>query len=139
MPATLGLIAVHRRAGMAEFDGYLKDAEARSFLDRVEMVLDPEVDAAYPNRWIGKVSVTTTSGQTLDGRVDEPKGDPGNTLSRDEIDAKARRLAAYGKSLDDVENRAAHAEPVVDRRSQRGRAADLDSDDAQSDAPCVCS
>ena len=26
MPATLGLIAVHRRAGMAEFDGYLADA-----------------------------------------------------------------------------------------------------------------
>ena len=36
----------------------------------------------------------------LDGRVDEPKGDPGNTLSRKEIDAKARRLAAYGRSLD---------------------------------------
>ena len=125
MPATLGLIAVHRRAGMAEFDGYLKDAEARSFLDRVEMVLDPEVDAAYPNRWIGKVSVTTTSGQTLDGRVDEPKGDPGNTLSRDEIDAKARRLAAYGKSLDDVGHRPADAEPLVDHRAQRGRPADL--------------
>ena len=102
MPATLGLIAVHRRAGMAEFDGYLTDAPARSFLDRVEMRLDPEVDAAYPNRWIGKVSVTTTAGKMLDGRVDEPKGDPGNTLSRDEIDAKARRLAAYGKSLDDA-------------------------------------
>ena len=37
----------------------------------------------------------------LDGRVDEPKGDPGNTLSRDEIDAKARRLASYGKGLSD--------------------------------------
>jgi 2-methylcitrate dehydratase PrpD len=100
MPATLGLIAVHRRAGMAEFDGYLADAPARSFLDRVEMKLDPEVDAAYPNRWIGKVSVTTISGETLHGRVDEPKGDPGNTLSREEIDAKARRLAAYGGLLD---------------------------------------
>lgn len=102
MPATLSLIAVHRRAGMAEFDGYLKDDVARAFLDRVEMRLDPEVDAAYPNRWIGKVSVTTTSGKTLDGRIDEPKGDPANTLSRDEIDAKARRLVAYGSSLDEA-------------------------------------
>ena len=41
MPATLGLIAVHRRAGMAEFDGYLADVPARSFLDRVD-------DAARP-------------------------------------------------------------------------------------------
>jgi 2-methylcitrate dehydratase PrpD len=100
MPATLGLVAAHRRAGMAEFDAYFADDAARAFLNCVEMKLDPEVDAAYPNRWIGKVSVTTTSGKTLDGRVDEPKGDPGNTLSRDEIDAKARRLAAYGKSVD---------------------------------------
>ncbi|RLP27259.1 MmgE/PrpD family protein [Mesorhizobium sp. YM1C-6-2] len=100
MPATLGLVAAHRRAGMAEFDAYLADDAARAFLSRVEMKLDPEVDAAYPNRWIGKVSVTTTSGKTFDGRVDEPKGDPGNTLSREEIDAKTRRLASYGKSLD---------------------------------------
>jgi 2-methylcitrate dehydratase PrpD len=95
MPATLGLIAAHRRAGMAEFDAYLGDAPARAFLGRVEMVLDPEIDAAYPARWIGKVSVATTDGRRLAGRVDEPKGDPGNTLSRDEIDAKARRLATY--------------------------------------------
>jgi 2-methylcitrate dehydratase PrpD len=40
--------------------------------------------------------VLTTDGRTLQGRVDEPKGDPGNTLSRPEIEAKARQLAAYG-------------------------------------------
>ncbi|OOG50365.1 2-methylcitrate dehydratase, partial [Polaromonas sp. C04] len=54
-----------------------------------------EVDGAYPQRWIGKVTVTTTDGRVLQGRVDEPKGDPGNTLSREEITAKALRLAAY--------------------------------------------
>ncbi len=117
MPATLGLIATHRRAGMVEFDGYLADAPARSFLDRVEMKLDAEVDAAYPNRWIGKVSVTTTDGKVLEGRVDEPKGDPGNTLSRDEIDTKARRLAAYGKSLDSagIDRLMPHLWSIADR------------------------
>ncbi|MDP1731406.1 MAG: MmgE/PrpD family protein [Devosia sp.] len=99
MPATLGLIAVHRRAGMAEYNGYFKDERARSFLHRVQMQFDPEVDAAYPNRWIGKVTVVAKDGRKLSGRVDEPKGDPGNTLSREEIDAKARRLAAYGHSV----------------------------------------
>jgi 2-methylcitrate dehydratase PrpD len=103
MPATLGLIAVHRRAGMAEFDGYASDGPARSFLDRVTMELDPEVDAAYPNRWIGKVSVTTKDRRILHGQVDEPKGDPGNTLGREEIDAKVRRLALYGKAVGDDE------------------------------------
>jgi 2-methylcitrate dehydratase PrpD len=59
------------------------------------MILDPEVDSAYPQRWIGKVKVHLNNGQILDGRVDEPKGDPGNTLSRTEITDKAMRLAAF--------------------------------------------
>ena len=68
------------------------------------MQLDPEVDAAYPRRWIGKVTVHTIDGRTLQGRVDEPKGDPGNTLSREEIHAKAMRLAAFsgGASADEM-------------------------------------
>jgi 2-methylcitrate dehydratase PrpD len=103
MPATLGLIAAHRHAGMADFDGYFKDIAARSFVDRVDMRLDPEVDAAYPTRWIGKVAVRTKDGRELRGRVDEPKGDPGNTLSHAEIDDKARRLIAYGKSVKESE------------------------------------
>lgn len=95
MPATLGLIAAHRRAGMTEFDGYFSDDTARSFLGRVEMRFDSEVDGAYPARWIGKVTVHTTDGRELPGSVDEPKGDPGNPLTMSEVDGKARRLALY--------------------------------------------
>jgi hypothetical protein len=58
-------------------------------------VMGPEFDAAYPQRWIGKVTVLSTDGRTLHGRVEETKGDPGNTLSREEITAKAPRLIAY--------------------------------------------
>ena len=99
MPATLGLIAAHRKAGLAEFNAVLSDEVARKFFDRVTMQLDPEVDNAYPARWIGKVSVTTNDGAVLEGRVDEPKGDPGNTLSRQEIDAKARALAGWSGAV----------------------------------------
>lgn len=98
MPATLGLIATHRRAGLTEFDGFFADELAKSFLSRVDMVLDKEVDTAYPARWIGKVSARTKDGRELIGRIDEPKGDPGNPLSRLEVDAKARRLAEYAKA-----------------------------------------
>jgi len=69
-----------------------------AFRDRVRMELDPEVDAAYPQRWIGKVLVKTRDGRTLSARVDEPKGDPGNTLTRAELEDKAQRLAAYGRA-----------------------------------------
>ncbi|MEE9333037.1 MAG: MmgE/PrpD family protein [Granulosicoccaceae bacterium] len=99
MPATLGLIATHRKAGLLEFAGVLDDKTALSFLDRVTMELDAEVDSAYPKQWIGKVTVITKDQQSHAGRVDEPKGDPGNTLSRIEIDVKARALALSGDAV----------------------------------------
>jgi 2-methylcitrate dehydratase PrpD len=74
----------------------LDDPALRAFAQRVEMVLDPEVDAAYPERWIGLVEVDTTDGRHLVSRVDVPKGEPANTLSRPELEDKAARLAAHG-------------------------------------------
>lgn len=96
MGTVLALAATHGHAGLTEFDADALAASTQAFARRVEMVLDPEVDDAYPQRWIGKVTVHTADGRVLEGRVDEPKGDPGNTLSRDEIDAKALRLSTYG-------------------------------------------
>jgi 2-methylcitrate dehydratase PrpD len=95
MGTVLGRIAVRQHAGLAQFDLALRDAEVARFRAKVRMQLDAEVDAAYPARWIGKVEVQTVDGRTLHGRVDEPKGDPGNTLSRTELAAKALRLALY--------------------------------------------
>lgn len=105
MGTTLGLIAAHRRAGMEEFASDYGEPRVAAFRSRVRMVLDPEVDAAYPEHWIGKVTVRTTDGRILHGRVDEPKGDPGNTLSRSELEAKALRLARFSGAADEAEMR----------------------------------
>ena len=103
MGTVLGLVARFGHAGLVEFDQHFNAAATVALRERVEMVLDAEVDAAYPRRWIGKVTVTTTDGRVLQGRVDEPKGDPGNTLSREEITAKAQRLAAFSQAATPVE------------------------------------
>ena len=95
MGTVLALVAQFGHAGLAEFDQHFLSDATQALRDKVTMQLDAEVDGAYPRRWIGKVTVTTTDGRVLHGRVDEPKGDPGNTLSRDEITAKALRLAAF--------------------------------------------
>ncbi|MBO6720000.1 MAG: MmgE/PrpD family protein [Rhizobiaceae bacterium] len=95
MGTTLGLIAAFGRAGMNEFEQAYARPDIAAFRDRVRMELDAEVDGAYPARWIGKVALETVDGRRLEARVDEPKGDPGNTLSRDEIDSKVRKLAAF--------------------------------------------
>lgn len=95
MGTVLSLIAEFGSAGLTEFDSGFNTQRVAEFRGKVHMMLDKEVDQAYPARWIGKVTVSTTDGRTLHGRVDEPKGDPGNTLSRTELEHKAARLAAY--------------------------------------------
>jgi 2-methylcitrate dehydratase PrpD len=109
MGTVLALIALYRRAGMLEFDRHFNDAAIVAFRGKVRMELDREVDAAYPGRWIGKVTVRTTSRETFAGRIDEPKGDPGNTLSRAELDDKALRLASYSGAASPEEMRGAIA------------------------------
>ena len=107
MGTVLALAARFRTAGLQEFEQHFLDPATQAVRDRVTMDLDPEVDSAYPQRWIGKVTVYTTDGRALKGRVDEPKGDPGNTLSREEITAKALRLAAFSGGAQPGEMQAA--------------------------------
>ena len=106
MGTVLGLIAVQGRAGLAEFDNHWRNTQVRSIHDKVSMKLDPEVDAAYPGRWIGKVSVETMDGRQFEGMVLEPKGDPGNTLTRYELEEKALALASYrgGASMAEMQS-----------------------------------
>lgn len=103
MGTVLALVAQFGHAGLSEFDQHFQSPLTQGLRDKVRMVLDEEVDSAYPRRWIGKVAVRTTDGRHLHGRVDEPKGDPGNTLSREELNAKALRLARYSGGASEPE------------------------------------
>ena len=97
MGFVLALIAEKGSTGIDDFtEEALADAGLRAFSKRVEMVLDEEVDAAYPRRWIGVVEIETPGSKRFTSRVEVPKGDPGNTLSSEELEEKARNLAAYG-------------------------------------------
>jgi len=103
MGTVLALVCKYHFAGLQEFADHFHDSEICALRDRVTMTLDTEVDQAYPQRWIGKVKVHLKNGKTLDGRIDEPKGDPGNTLSREEIQEKALRLAAFSRGATEIE------------------------------------
>ncbi|HVO90965.1 MAG TPA: MmgE/PrpD family protein [Casimicrobiaceae bacterium] len=100
----LGMVACYGSASVRDFESRFADPAVAAFRDRVTMVLDTEVDRAYPARWIGKVTVRTRDGRTIESRIDEPKGDPGNALSQAEIEDKAIRLAEFsgGASVDEM-------------------------------------
>jgi 2-methylcitrate dehydratase PrpD len=102
MGTVLGLIALYGKAGLTEFHSHaLNDPRVGAFREKVSMTLDPEVDAAYPARWLGRVEVTTADGRALRGAIDEPKGDPGNTLNRAELEDKFRRLVQFSGARGD--------------------------------------
>jgi len=103
MGTVLALVGHYGYAGVHEFERHFLDDPVVAFRGKVEMAYDAEVDRAYPARWIGKVTVLTTDGRTLQGRVDEPKGDPGNTLSRDEIATKLTQLVKFSGALDEAQ------------------------------------
>jgi 2-methylcitrate dehydratase PrpD len=103
MGTVLAITAEYGHAGVREFDAHYNESRIAQFRHKVSMVLDPEVDIAYPARWIGKVTVQTKDGQTFTGRVDDPKGDPGNTLSRAELEHKTIMLGLYGQAASEEE------------------------------------
>jgi len=105
MGTVLAMIAIFRRAGLPEFQQHCRDPRVLAFRDRVRMIHDSEVETAYPQRWIGKVAVVTRDGRALAARVDEPRGDPGNTLSRSEVEDKAVRLAEWSGAATGAEMR----------------------------------
>ncbi len=122
MGFVLALVALDRHAGIADFTPErLSDPATCAFKERVEMVYDPEIEAAYPQQWIGLVEVETTDGRRLVSRVDEPKGDPGNPLTRAELADKARLLAAYadGAAPDEVEALIARSWALADQSDVR--------------------
>ncbi|SDD89338.1 2-methylcitrate dehydratase PrpD [Cupriavidus sp. YR651] len=107
MGTVLGLVAVYAHAGLGEFEEHaLRDAQVAAFRDKVSMTLDDEINAAYPRQWIGRVTVRTTDGRTLGARVDVPKGDPENTLTRPELEAKAIQLGAFRHGATEADMRA---------------------------------
>lgn len=107
MGTVLGLVAIHGGAGLGEFEQHaFGDPRVAAFRERVRMELDPEVDAEYPRRWIGKVEVRTTDGRVLSERIDTPKGDPGNQLTREELLEKAVRLGEFAGASSEEEVRA---------------------------------
>src|SRR5690625_2627143 len=109
MGTVLGLIATRGSASVVDFEQAAFSAEVVAIRERVRMQLDEEVDGAYPERWIGKVAVQTRDGRSLSARVLEPKGDPGNTLSRAELEHKVHTLAAFARAAEPQEVEAAIA------------------------------
>ncbi|MGG1658087.1 MmgE/PrpD family protein [Brevibacillus sp. NRS-1366] len=90
------LALVRKRAGLSDFtEETLYDSKIRELMKRVEVVVEPEIDAHYPETWGATVEIVKTDGSILHKHAEYPKGDPENPVSESEIVAKFRYLAAH--------------------------------------------
>ena len=72
----------------------LADPELEALIARIDVVIDPEMDALYPGRYAGIVTIETKDGRRLRDRVDTSRGMPENPMSHVEIVGKFRSLFA---------------------------------------------
>ena len=83
------------RASLAQYDGSLfADPEVLRLMDATECVVDVSLDLTYPQQWRSWAEVVTGDGRTLRAEIDDPKGDPTNPLTPDELRAKFDDIAA---------------------------------------------
>lgn len=106
MGTVLGLIAVHGDAGLNSFKNYaLTDPNVIEFRNKVKMVLDIEVDKNYPKKWFGKVTLKTLNKENHSILITDPKGDPLNTLTQDELEQKFERLCDFSNMFSDIQRK----------------------------------
>lgn len=81
------------RVGLREFEpAAVAEPAIRRLMTHVRVVHNPALDAQYPAAWPARVSVTLDDGRMLTEQVDDPKGDPENPLSWDEVEGKFRQM-----------------------------------------------
>jgi 2-methylcitrate dehydratase PrpD len=89
-------VSVALTAGNVRLEAFaeerLDDPELREIMTRVELHVDADAEAAYPERRMAVVDVETTDGRHLSHRADTRKGDPDDPLSDAELNEKFREL-----------------------------------------------
>jgi 2-methylcitrate dehydratase PrpD len=102
MPFVAAVALVDGEVTPAQFEtSRFADMEVLALADRVECIHDPELDLHYPAHWPAWVEVVTNDGRLLQGRAEDPKGDPANPLTRDELLAKFRVLTSPAYSAEE--------------------------------------
>lgn len=71
-----------------------KNAKVIDLMSRIKITSDPELEKLYPPARPADLEVRTKKGERLRARVDYPKGDPGNPMTGEEVEAKFRSLAS---------------------------------------------
>lgn len=104
MPYGAAVAAVRRSAGLDAFeDDVVRDPAVRTLLPRVVCESDPELDAAFPDRWGARAAIRLRDGRTLTTSISDPRGGPEMPLRWDDLVEKFTELTEPIVSADRAE------------------------------------
>ncbi|HEY8067395.1 MAG TPA: MmgE/PrpD family protein [Burkholderiales bacterium] len=84
----------HGSVRLAAFEpARMNDAATRDLMERIEVAIDPELDAAFPRQRAARVAFTARDGRTEEHLQPTRIGDPEAPLSDAQLDAKFLELA----------------------------------------------
>jgi 2-methylcitrate dehydratase PrpD len=93
IPYCLATALLKGRVGLDEFtEEGIRDENTRQLMSNVALQRDRQLDQVYPDTWPAIVTIETTSGLRHETRVDYPKGDPKNPITREGLIEKFHML-----------------------------------------------
>ncbi|TWG88280.1 2-methylcitrate dehydratase PrpD [Cupriavidus gilardii J11] len=89
LPYVVSNALIHGSVRLAAFTPErLADAAVRSLMARIELQVDPDIDAAFPGKRAARVTVHTRDGGVFEHLQPNRKGDPEEPLSDDDLNDK---------------------------------------------------
>jgi 2-methylcitrate dehydratase PrpD len=93
LPFGIAVALLNGHAGLEEYTpAMLENREVIQLMDRVSFEVDPEIDSFYPRQWRAWAKITLANGESFNAQVTDPKGDPTNALTHEEMRMKFDEL-----------------------------------------------
>ena len=104
LPYCVAAAVVRKKAFVEEFtEESIRDKNILALIPKVKWFIDPEDEKNYPQYYSATVRMKMKDGHEHKARLDYPKGDPENPVSKEEIEEKflslSEKILAKGNSL----------------------------------------
>ena len=97
IPYSVAVALIKGSANMENFSvEAIADADVLELAKKVSVRENDELTKLCPSKRVSIVTIKLNNGEQIQKRVDFPKGEPENPLSRQELESKFRSLAKYG-------------------------------------------
>ena len=122
VPFQMAAMIIRRKVGTAEFsDEFVQTPAVQEMMDRIEAVIDPEIDALGKDVIVSIIEITTKDGRLLKGRSPEHyRGGPRNPLTREALAEKFNDCVRMSLTPDQADTLFSAIESVEGMDSIRG-------------------